>query len=98
MTTRKNYHEGRKPQGETGEDLYDFTVLYMEGSDFKREKIKGRLIRAGVPEVEISTTFPLQPKQVVYWGEKHKKDHLQFGMVKWVSKTGDTCRVGLSLL
>ncbi len=70
----------------------------MEGSDFKREKIKGTFINVDKPEVEISTTFPLQPKQVVYWSNKETKGDLQFGMVKWMKKTGDTHCVGLSLL
>lgn len=97
MTTRKTFPAGINPHGET-EDLKQFTVLYMEGPDFKRENAEGKVISAAKSEIEIATSFPLRAKQVVYWADKHKQDNLHFAMVKWAKRKDDAYRVGLSLL
>ncbi len=86
------------PQGDAGKRLKTFTVLYMEGSEFKREVAEGKVIGAGKSEVEIATSYPLEEKQVVYWMDAHKQDNLHFAMVKWVEKADEAYRVGLSLL
>ncbi len=97
MTTRNTYPAWMNPDGET-EGLKKFTVLYMEGSDFKREKAEGKVVSAAKSEIEIATSFPLEAKQVVYWIDTHKQDNFHFAMVKWVEKTSEAYRVGLSLL
>ena len=93
----KSSHGGMNPQRET-EGFKEFTVLYMAGPDFKREKAEGKILIVGESEIEISTSFPLKPKQMLYWVDKHKKGNFHFAMVKWSEKTNDTYRVGLSLL
>ena len=75
-----------------------FTVLYMEGSEFKREEAEGKVLSLGESEIEISTRFSLQPKQMLYWVDRHKKDNLHFATVKWCKKSDDAYRVGLSIL
>jgi hypothetical protein len=93
----KSSRGGMNPQGET-EGFKEFTVLYMEGFEFKRGKAEGKVISVDKPEIVIETSFPLQPKQVVYWVDKHKKGNVHFATVKLVKRTKDTYRVGLSLL
>ncbi len=92
------YPADMDPHGDTGKRLKTFTVLYMEGSEFKREVAEGKVISAAKSEVEIATSYPLEAKQVVYWIDVHKQDNLHFAMVKWVEKANDAYRVGLSLL
>ena len=75
-----------------------FTVLYMEGSEFKREEAEGKVLSLGECELEISTRFSLQPKQMLYWVDRHKKDNFHFATVKWCKESDDVYRVGLSIL
>ncbi len=75
-----------------------FTVLYMEGAEFKREEAEGKVLRLGESEIEISTGFSLEPKQMLYWVDKHKKDNYHFATVKWCEESDDAYRVGLSIL
>jgi hypothetical protein len=82
------------PRGDSSED---FTVLYVEDGEFKREKIKGKVISMGNSEVVISIDFPLRPKQVLYWADR-ERDILHFAMVKWSKKTDETYTAGLSIL
>lgn len=70
----------------------------MEGSEFKREEAEGKVLSLGESEIEISTRFSLQPKQMLYWADRHKKDNLHFATVKWCKKSDDAYRVGLSIL
>jgi hypothetical protein len=98
VAARKISRGRKNPQEKTGEDTHDFTVLYMEGSDFRREKIEGTFIHVRKHEVEIESSFLLQPKQVLYWDDKQDRGTLRVAMVKWVKETGDTYRAGLSLL
>ncbi len=97
MPAKKTHPAWATPDAET-DGLKEFTVLYIEGSKFKRENAEGKVISVTKPEVEIATSYPLEAKQVVYWGDSHKQDNFHFAMVKWVEKTGDVFRVGLSLL
>jgi hypothetical protein len=79
-------------------EMKQFTVLDMEGPQFTRAKAEGEVISATKTEIEIATAFPLQAKQLICWMDEHKKDNIHFAVVKWVKKTGNTYRVGLSLL
>jgi hypothetical protein len=104
MTTRKTSDAKKNTQGKTvrlnlsaGYHI-DFTVLYMEESAFKREKAEGTVLSVAESQIEIATSFPLKPKQMLYWVDKHKSGNFHFAMVKWAAKSGDTYRVGLSLL
>ncbi len=91
MITQKN-------SGEAAEGFHNFTVLYLEEGEFKRERAEGTFASPGTSELQMSTSFPLQPKQVVYWVDMKNKDELQFAMVKWSEKKGGIYKVGLSLL
>jgi hypothetical protein len=75
-----------------------FTVLYMEGDEFRREKAEGKVLSLGKSEIEISTRFFLKPKQMLYWVDRHKKDNIHFAAVKWCKKSDDDYRVGLSII
>jgi len=75
-----------------------FTVLHREGSAFERGKAEGRVISIDKSEIEISTSFPLKPKQMLYWVDKHKRGNFHFAMVKSSKKSDDTYRVRLSLI
>jgi hypothetical protein len=77
----------------------EFTVLDMDGPEFVRGKAEGKIISESKTEIEITTGFPLQPRQLIYWVDQHKKEKgLHFAVVKQAKKTGDTYRVVLSLL
>jgi hypothetical protein len=65
MATRNTFPAGTNDQGD-GKEFKTFTVLYMEGPDFKREKAEGKVVKAAKSEVEIATSYPLEAKQVVY--------------------------------
>jgi hypothetical protein len=78
--------------------IIQFTVFDMEEPEYKRETGEGTVISATKTDIEIATDFPLQPKQLIYWEDEHKKDNLHFAVVKWAKKTGNTYEVGLSLL
>ncbi len=80
----------------TGYDIA-FTVLYKEGSAFRREDAKGKVLLVGKSEIEISTKFSLEPNQMLYWADRHRKDSMHFATVKWCRKSGDDYRVGLSI-
>ena len=75
-----------------------FTVLYMDGSAFKRENAEGKVLSLGEFEIEISTRFSLEPNQMLYWVDRHKEDNLHFATVKWCRKSDDYYRVGLSII
>jgi hypothetical protein len=98
------HHTGKNLQEKTIQhDLsegYDiaFTVLYREDSVFKRADATGKVLHVGGSAIEISTSFPLRTNQVLYWADRHKKDHFHLAMVKWSGKSDDFCRVGLSML
>jgi len=75
-----------------------FTVLYMEGSAFRREEAEGKVLSLGEFEVEISTRFHLEPNQMLYWVDRHKENNLHFAAVKWCKQSDDAYRVGLSII
>ncbi len=74
-----------------------FTVLYIEGSEFKRAEAEGTVLCVGKSDMEISTRFSLEPNQMLYWVDKHKADNHHFARVKWCEKSDDAYRVGLSI-
>jgi hypothetical protein len=76
-----------------------FTVLDMDGPEFVRGKAEGKIISVSKTKIEITISFPLQPRQLICWVDQHKKEEgLHFAVVKQAKKTGDTYRVVLSLL
>ncbi len=75
-----------------------FTVLCMEGSDLKREEAEGTVLSLSESEIEISTRFFLEPRQMLYWVDRHKKENFHYAAVKWCEKLDDAYRVGLSVL
>ncbi len=96
MTMEKTRLTGMNPDETDG--LKKFTVLYLEGSEFKREEAVGKVISVTKPEIEIATSYPLEAKQVVYRIDTHKRDNFHFAMVKWVEQMNANYRVGLTLL
>jgi hypothetical protein len=78
--------------------IKQFTVFDMEEPESMRVKGESKIISATKTEIEIITDFPLQPKQLIYWDDEHKKNNLHFAVVKWAKKIDSTYRVGLSLL
>jgi hypothetical protein len=78
--------------------LTQFTVFDMDGPEFTRETAEGKIIGIVGTEIEIATGFPLQPRQLICWGDEHKKDNLHFAVVRRARKTGNAYRVRLSLL
>jgi len=102
MTIRKTSYEGTLRIKTMRHDLtagygIAFTVLYMEGSAFKREEAEGKVLSLAESEIEIATRCSLKPKQMLYWVDRHKKDNIHFAAVKWCKKSDDAYRVGLSL-
>jgi len=98
MTTRKTSHEGKNSQGKTvrlnlsAGYRVAFTVLHMEESAFKRGKAEGEVISID------KSDFPLKPKQMLYWVDKHKRGNFHFAVVKSSKRSDDTYRVRLSIL
>ena len=74
-----------------------FTVLYVEESSVRREEGEGKVLRVGKSEMEISTRFSLEPNQMLYWADRHRKDSVHFATVKWCRKADADHRVGLSI-
>jgi len=72
-----------------------FTVLSMQGSEFRRIHSAGTIIDASKTGVEVMTEFPLQPGQVLQWDDRHKQNRLHIALVKWSREQDDHYRAGL---
>ena len=104
MTVQKTSHKRKQPQGEkvrlnlsTGNHV-TFTVLHIKGSAVESGKAGGKVINIDKSEIEMSTSFPLKPKQMLYWVDKHKKGDFHFAVVKSSKKSDNTYRARLSIL
>ncbi len=64
MTTQKTHPAGMSRDETDG--LKKFTVLYMEGFEFKREKAEGKVIAVAKPKIEIAT--PHDPDRFFVYG------------------------------
>jgi len=72
--------------------------LYLEESAFQRDTAEGKVLRIDQSEIEISTSYPLKAKEVLYWADRHRKNYFHLAMVRWSKKSDDAHRVGLSML
>jgi hypothetical protein len=104
MTIQKTSYERKNPQREpvrlnlsAGYHIA-LTVLHMEGSTVERGKAEGKVISIDKSEIEISTSFPLKPRQMLYWVDKHQRGNFHFATVKSSKKSDDTYLVRLSIL
>lgn len=80
------------------DDSISITVLYMDGSEFKREKIQGKIFGVDRSSVVVETGYALKPGQMLKWADRHKKGNLHFAMVKSSERHGNNYSATLSLL
>jgi len=80
------------------DDAISFTVLYKDGSEFKRDKTTGKILSVDKAEIVVTTSYQLKPGQMLKWVDVHKKGNLHFALVKWSKASGDICTAGLSIL
>ncbi|MBA4373139.1 MAG: hypothetical protein C0402_09805 [Thermodesulfovibrio sp.] len=73
----------------------NFTVLFMDNSDFMREHSEGEALDASKAGMGLITTFPLEPGHVLEWDDKHQEGRLHIAMVRWAKKLNDHYRAGL---
>lgn len=90
--------EKRKHQRVPCLSPFNFTVLSMLGSEFRRIQSTGTIRDVSKDGIEIITEFPLQPGQVLQWDDRHKRNRLHIALVKWSQKQGDFYRAGLLFL
>ncbi len=94
----KNHNEKRRHQRVPYQSLINFTVLSMHESEFRRIQFDGTIMDVSEDGIGIVTDFSLQPGQVVQWDDRHKRNRLHIGIVKWSQKQGDLYRAGVMFL
>jgi hypothetical protein len=80
------------------ESAVHFTVLMMQGSEFRRVHATGAITDVSKAGIEILTEFPLQPGQVLQWDDRHKQKQLHIALVKWSQKQDDLFKAGLMFI